>query len=128
MYGVRWCSTLILLDVAFQFPQHHLLKRLSSTVCFCLLCQRLVDHRCLDLFLGFLYYSIDLYFCFVPLSYCFDNCSFVVLTEIRKLNSFVFDFFFPILLWLFMVSIQILKDSILVKNGLGNLIGTALNL
>ena len=29
VYGVRECSNFILLHVAFQFSQHHLLKRLS---------------------------------------------------------------------------------------------------
>ena len=64
MYGVS-CSIFILLCLAFQFSQHHLLERLFSlTVYSGLLCHRLVDHRCLGLFLGFLSYSIDLYFCF----------------------------------------------------------------
>ena len=29
VYGVRECSNFFLLHVAVQFPQHHLLKRLS---------------------------------------------------------------------------------------------------
>ena len=33
VYGVRTCSTFILLHVAVQFSQHHLLKRLSLTHC-----------------------------------------------------------------------------------------------
>jgi len=63
MYGVRKRSHFILLQVAIQFPQHHLLKSIfpphvpASSV-------RLVDHRCLGLFLGFLSYIIALYFCF----------------------------------------------------------------
>ena len=32
VYGVRECSNFILLHVAVQFPQHHLLKRLSSVL------------------------------------------------------------------------------------------------
>ena len=40
--GVRKCSNFILLHVAFQFTQHHLLKRLSI-VYSCLLCYRLND-------------------------------------------------------------------------------------
>ena len=31
VYGVRECSNFILLHVAVQFSQHHLLKRLEST-------------------------------------------------------------------------------------------------
>jgi len=33
VYGVRKCSTFILLHVAVQFPPHHLLKRLSLLHC-----------------------------------------------------------------------------------------------
>ena len=36
--SVRECSSFILIHIADQFCQHHLLKRLS--VYFCLLCQR----------------------------------------------------------------------------------------
>ena len=43
VYGVRECSNFILLHVAVQFSQHHLLKRLFSIVYPCLLCHRLVD-------------------------------------------------------------------------------------
>ena len=57
VYGVRKCSSFILLQVVGQFSQHHLLKRLSCLVlpplskirCF---------HSCMDL-------SVDFYF--VPL-------------------------------------------------------------
>ena len=37
---------------------------LFSTVYFCLLCHRLIGHRRVSLFLGFLSRSFDLYFCF----------------------------------------------------------------
>ena len=41
VYGVRECSNFILLHVAVQFSQHHLLKRLVFSPCnSCLLCQR----------------------------------------------------------------------------------------
>ena len=33
VYGVRKCSNFVLLHVAVQFPQHHLLKRLSLPHC-----------------------------------------------------------------------------------------------
>ena len=36
VYGVRECSNFILWHVAFQFSQHHLLKRLSFLHCICL--------------------------------------------------------------------------------------------
>ena len=40
VYGVRKCSTLVLLHVLVQFSQCHLLKRLFSIVYSYLLCQR----------------------------------------------------------------------------------------
>ena len=61
VYGVRKCSSFILLQVVDQFFQYHLLKRLI--VYTCLLCQRQGVHRCMDLSLGFLFHSIDLCFC-----------------------------------------------------------------
>ena len=33
VYGVRYCSNFILLQVAVQFSQHHLLKKLSFLHC-----------------------------------------------------------------------------------------------
>ena len=33
----------------------------------------------MGLFLGFVSCSIDLCFCFVPVPYCFDDCSFALL-------------------------------------------------
>ena len=69
VYGERACSNFIDLPVAVQLSQHYLLKRLSFLyilfvyffVYSCLLCQRLIDHRCVGLFLGSLFCSIDLY-------------------------------------------------------------------
>ena len=63
VYGVRVCSNFILLHVAVQFSQHHLLKDyLFSIVYSCLLHDRLGDHRYMRLSLDFLSCSIDLYF------------------------------------------------------------------
>ena len=63
IYTVRKCSNLILLYVAVQFSWHHLSKRLFFLFVYsCLLCCRLIDHRCLGLFLG--HTSIDLCVCF----------------------------------------------------------------
>ena len=84
VYGVRQCSTFILLLAAFQFYQHRLLKRLCSTVCSALLCCRLVAHRYLGLHLGFLSCSIS---GFVSVPYYFEDYSFVVLSKVRDLDS-----------------------------------------
>ena len=45
------------------FPALFLAGTLSN-VYSCLLCHRLIDHRCMSLLLGFLFCSIDLYFYF----------------------------------------------------------------
>jgi len=46
VYGFRECSSFILLYIAVQFSQHHLLKRLFSIVYYFLLCCTLIDQRC----------------------------------------------------------------------------------
>jgi len=42
---------------------------------------------CVDLSLGFLFCSIDLYFCLWPVPYCLDDCGFVVEPEVRQVDS-----------------------------------------
>ena len=80
---VMMFSNFIDLHAAVQFSQHHSLKRLSfSILCSCLLCQRLIDHRCLHLFLGSLFCSIGLYVCLVSVLHCLNYCSFVILSEV----------------------------------------------
>ena len=65
MHGVGVCSTFIDLHLAVQVSQQCSLKRLSfSHFMFLPTCQRLIDHRCLDLFLGSLFCSIGRYVCF----------------------------------------------------------------
>ena len=64
---VRECSNFLLIPVAVEFSQHHLLKRvLCSFVQSCLLYPRLIDHRCVGFSLNFLSCSINhsVYFCF----------------------------------------------------------------
>ena len=81
MPGVRVCSNFIDLPAAVQFSQHHLLKRLFPVLYSCLLCQRLIDHRCQGLFLGSLFCFIGLSV-LVPVPHCLDDCGFVILLEI----------------------------------------------
>ena len=65
VYGVSWWSSFIFLHVAVQISQHHLLKScFCSILCSCLLCQILIDHKDLGLFLGCLFCSIGLCACF----------------------------------------------------------------
>ena len=57
--GVTVCSSFIDLHAAVQLAQHHLLRRLSFSHCvFLLLCWRLIDRRCVGLFLGSLFYGV----------------------------------------------------------------------
>ena len=62
VYGVRECPNFPLLHVAVHFLKHRLVKRLFSIVCSYLLCHRLIHLKYVDLFLGFISCSIDLYF------------------------------------------------------------------
>ena len=76
VHGVKIYSSFTNLHVAMQFTQHYLLKRLSfSHFVSCLFCQRLIDHRCLALFLDSLFFSIDLYVCFGPVPCFLDYCT-----------------------------------------------------
>ena len=88
VYGVRDYSNLKLLCVAVQYSQHHWRDCLFSIVYSCILCHRLIDYKCVGLFLGFLSCSIDLCVCFIPVPYCFDDCSFVVESKVREHDSF----------------------------------------
>ena len=64
-HGVRKCSNFIVLHVAVQFSQHHLLKKLSLPHCiFFPPMSKVGTYSCMGLFLGFLSCSICLYFCF----------------------------------------------------------------
>ena len=85
VYHVRECSNFILLHVAAQFFQSQLLKKLSFLYVYsCLLCHRLIDHKCVGLFLGspLIYVSVS-----VPVPYCYGYCSFVVQSEVRDCDS-----------------------------------------
>ena len=52
VYSKRVCSNFINLHVGLQLSWHHLLKRLFPLVYSHLLCRRLIDRRCVCLFLG----------------------------------------------------------------------------
>ena len=77
-HGMGKCCNFIGLHVAVQLSQHHLLKTLffCPLYIFLLICHRLLDHKCVGLFLGcfvtLIYVSV-----FVPPPCCFDDYSFV---------------------------------------------------
>ena len=51
--GMRVFSSFIDLHAAVQVSQQYLLKIFFSHLCSCFLCQRLINHRCLGLFLDY---------------------------------------------------------------------------
>ena len=117
VYGVRKCSNCILLHVAVQFSSTIYWRGcLCPTVYSCLLCQKQGVHRCMDLSLGFLFCSIDLYFCLCAstiMSWWLWLCS-----KAWSQAGWFFQFHssFSRLLWLFKVfsiSIQIVKLFVL---------------
>ena len=88
----------------------------------------------MDLSLGFLFCSIDLYFCLCASTYCLEDCGFVVEPEVRQVDSsssillsqdyFGYSRFFFLY---FNTNCKIICSSS-VKNTIGSLIGIALNL
>ena len=119
VYGVRKCSSFILLQVVDQFSQHHLLKR--SSFLHCIFWPPLSKIRCPQVcgFISIYFYFVSL-ICisvFVPVPYCLDDCGFVVEPEVRQVDSssaiilsqdfFGYSRFFSI-------SIQIMKLFVLV--------------
>ena len=89
VYAVMKRSNFILLHIAVQFSQCHLLKRLSFPHCIFL--PHLSKIRCPQVH-GFIsglsvlfHWSVFLFF--LPLPYCLDCCSFIVQSEVRKVDS-----------------------------------------
>ena len=65
VHGVRMCFSFIDVCAPVWVSQQYVLKRCLFPILYsCLLCQRLIDHRCLGLFLGSLFCSIGLSVCF----------------------------------------------------------------
>ena len=125
---VRECSKFILLHVTAQFFQYHLLKKLFfSIVHSCLLYHRLTVSAWVYFRISILFH-LSMFLCHIH----FDDCSFVVQSEIRECESSVFlsqdcfgdlrSFVFPQKLNFFFFC------SSSVKNAIGNLIGITPNL
>ena len=87
VYGMRKCFNFSLLHLAIQIHSTTWRDCLFFTVYFCLLCHRVIGHRCMGLFLGSLFYSIDLYVCFCASTVLFWLYSFVVKSEVREGNT-----------------------------------------
>ena len=83
VYGVRKCSNFILLHVAVQFSQHHLLKRLflyivSPLYILASFVKNKVPIGAWVYFWAFNLVPLVYISVFVPVPYCVDDCSFVV--------------------------------------------------
>ena len=79
VYGVKKCSNFILLLVAVQFSQHHLLKSLSAPLY--ILASFVKNKVPIGGWVYFwAFYLVPLVYSsvFVPVPYCLDDCSFVV--------------------------------------------------
>ena len=85
VYGVRKCSSFILLQVVDQFSQHHFLKRFVFSPLY-ILASFVKDKVsiCAWIYLWAFYFAplINISV-FVPVPYCLDNCGFVVEPEVR---------------------------------------------
>ena len=120
IYFCTWCEKtfyFILIYVAVQFFHHWLLKNCLSSIAYsCLLCYRLIDHKCVGLFLKFLSCSIDQCICCCVSIMLFQFlwlCS-IGWSQIARLLQLYFSF--SSLFWLlevFSASIQSLKISVL---------------
>ena len=71
--------------------------------CFFLIYYRLIDHRCMDLFLGFLSCSTDLYVCFCPSTIQFWWLQICSIDWSQGAWFFQLSFSFSRWLWLFRV-------------------------
>uniref|UniRef100_A0AC11E3N1 Uncharacterized protein n=1 Tax=Ovis aries TaxID=9940 RepID=A0AC11E3N1_SHEEP len=76
-YGVRKCSSFILLQVVDQFSQHHLLKRLSFLHCIFLPPLSKMSIGAWIYLWAFCFVPLIYISVFVPVPYCLDDCSFV---------------------------------------------------
>ena len=102
---------------------------LFSIVYSCVLCHRLVEHKCLGLFLGFLFCSIYLYFCFCASTILFrwlQLCS-IIWSKGACFLQLRFSFSGYLGSFCFHTNFKIFCSSSL-KNGIGNLKGISLNL
>ena len=114
VYGVRKCSSFILLQVVDQFSQHHLLKKIVFNPLY-ILASFVKDKVSIGVWIYLqAFYFVPLIYIsvFVPVPYCPVDCGFVVEPEVRQVDSsssillsqdsFVYSRFFCI-------SIQIVK-------------------
>ena len=89
VYGVRKCSSFILLQVVDQFSQHHLLKEIVFPP-LCILASFVKDKVSIGVWIYlWAFYFVPLIYIsvFVPVPYCLDDCGFIVEPEVRQVDS-----------------------------------------
>ena len=89
VYGVRKCSSFILLQVVDQFSQHHLLKRLFFSPLY-ILASFVKDKVsiCAWIYLWAFYFVPLIYISvFLSVLYCLNDCGFVLEPEVRQVDS-----------------------------------------
>ena len=88
VYGVRKCSSFILLQMVDQFSQHHVLKNcLFSNVYFCLVVKDKMSIGAWIYLWAFYFVPLIYISVFVPVPYCLDDWGFVVKPEVRQVDS-----------------------------------------
>src|SRR5574340_16670 len=89
VYGVRKCSSFILLQVVDQFSQHHLLKEIVFSLLY-IFASFVKDKVSIGAWIYLWpFYCVPLIYIsvFVPVPYCLDDCGFVVEPEVRQVDS-----------------------------------------
>ena len=88
-YGVRKCSSFILLQLVDQFSQHHLLKGFFFFPLYIL--ASFVENKVSvgTWIYPWAFYLVSLIFIsvFVLVQYCLDDCGFIVEPEVRQVDS-----------------------------------------
>ena len=82
IYVVRKCSNFILVHITVQFSQYHILKKVSFPHCIFFLSKGVWVYLWTFYLVPLVCVSV-----FVPVPYCLDACIFVVLSEVRKVDS-----------------------------------------
>ena len=134
VYDIQKCSNFVVLHVAVQFSQHHLLKRLSLPHCIFLPPLSKIRYPLVHgLSLGYLSCSIVTYFCFyVSAFYVLMTVALQYSLKSEKVIALAPSFFFKTALgiWAFLcfrMNCELFCSSS-VKNAIGNLVGNTLNL
>ena len=108
------CSNFTDLYAAVQLPSNTCWRVcLFSIVYSCLLCQKLIDHRCAGLSWTLYFVQLIYISAFVPVAYCFDECSFEYSLKSWRLIPPAPFFFLKIALAIHIVSIQTVKFFVL---------------